>query len=581
VRKSILLLSDGFQAFVLSCFVSISVYSQDLSSIGKQKPFSLTGGVALNQVLYASHGVASRRSPYTYFASGNVNISIYGWSVPFSFSVSNQNVSFQQPFNQYSLHPTYKWITGHVGYTSAAYSPYTVGGHLFLGAAVEAAPEGKWKFGALYGRFLKKVKPDTVNGKSTVPAYQRMGYGFKTSFNDGGNFADLIIFHAKDNRDSIPLISDGLPILPEENLVISLAAGKTFFDHLTLKGELASSAITRDTYAEKADNTELLAKAKFLHTPRFSTAYYKALKTSLNYQFDVYTLGVAYERIDPQYKTLGAYYFNNDLESITANTSGALFQGKMNVALSAGTQRDNLDKNKISTMRRTVGSANISYVPSQKINLSASYSSFQTYTNIRSQFVDINQLTPYDNLDTLNFTQLSKSASLNAMYMFGQNDNRKQNLNVNLNYQGASDKQGDVPQNAGSQFYNLNTAYAMNLVSQAMSISVSFNTTLNKGADMTTTTLGPTAAISKSFFDKKLRTTLSSAYNNTYDNTAKINSIINGRISAAMAIRKKHNINLSTMIVNRLNTSTNIASETTSFIEFTGTIGYSYSFGSK
>lgn len=578
--RSVLLLSNGFRACIL-CLVSLSLYSQDLSSIGKQKPFSLTGGVALNQVLYASHGVASRRSPYTYFASGNVNISIYGWSVPFSFSVSNQNVSFQQPFNQYSLHPTYKWITGHVGYTSTMYSPYTVGGHLFLGASIDAAPEGNWKFGALYGRFLKKVKPDSVNGKPTVPAYQRMGYGLKTSFNDGSNFADLVVFHAKDNRDSIPLISEDLPVLPEENLVMSIGAGKTFFNHLTLKGELASSAITRDTYAEKADNTELLAKAKFLHTPRLSTAYYKALNTSLNYQFDVYTLGVAYERIDPQYRTLGAYYFNNDLESITANTNGTLLQGKMNIALSAGTQRDNLDKSKISTMRRMVGSVNVGYVPSQKINLSASYSSFQTYTNIRSQFVDINQLTPYDNLDTLNFTQLSKSASLNAMYMFGKNDNRKQNINANLSYQGASDKQGDVPRYVGSQFYNLNTAYAMNLVPQAISISVSFNTTLNKSVGMITTTLGPTAAISKSFFNKKLRTTLSSAYNTTYGDTGRTSNIINGRISASLSILKKHNINLSTMIVNGQNMTTATIPETTSFTELTGTIGYAYSFGMK
>jgi hypothetical protein len=67
----------------------------------------------------------------------------------------------------------------------------------------------------------------------------------------------------------------------------------------------------------------------------------------------------------------------------------------MMVAVSAGTQRDNLDKSKISTMRRMVGSINVNYMPSQKLNLSTSYSTFQSYTNIRSQFVDINQLTQY------------------------------------------------------------------------------------------------------------------------------------------------------------------------------------------
>src|SRR5690606_16226055 len=114
---------------------------------------------------------------------------------------------------------------------------------------------------------------------------------------------------------------------------------------------------------------------------------------------------VGYERIDPQYRTLGAYYFNNDLENITVNGATAILQGKLNLAANAGTQRDNLDNTKVSTMRRVVGSFNAGYAPSQKVNLNASYSTFQTYTNIRSQFLDINQLTPYDNLDTLNFTQ--------------------------------------------------------------------------------------------------------------------------------------------------------------------------------
>jgi hypothetical protein len=38
--------------------------------------------------------------------------------------------------------------------------------------------------------------------------------------------------------------------------------------------------------------------------------------------------------------------------------------------------------------------------------------------NIRSQFDYINGQTPYDNLDTLNFTQLSQNMALNTLYNF-------------------------------------------------------------------------------------------------------------------------------------------------------------------
>lgn len=560
-------------------FCSISTLdAQNLESIGKEKALSITGGVSLNQIFYTSNGIGARRDPYTYYASGNVNFSLYGWSVPVSFSISNQNTSFQQPFNQYSLHPTYKWVTGHLGYVSMSFSPYTVNGHIFLGAGVDLAPEGKWKMSALYGRFLKAVEPDTTREDGNTPAYTRMGYGVKASYGNGGDNVDIIMFHAQDDKNSIRYVPDSAGVLPQENLVVSIGAGKTLFEHFVVKAELATSAITRDVRADEGDQAQVLAKAKFLYTPRVSSSYYKAFKAALNYQQDGYTLGVGYERVDPQYRTLGAYYFNSDLENITLNGAASILQGKVNIAVSAGTQRDNLDKSKVSTMRRMVSSLNIGYMASEKLNLTASYSNFQTYTNIRSQFTNINQLTPYDNLDTLNYTQISQNATAMAMYSFGTSKEKRQSVNMSLTFQDAADKQGDVQQNSGVQFYNANAAYALNLVPQNVVVSVAVNGTLNEGAGYQTKTVGPTASVSKSFFDRKLRTTLSSSYNTTYNNSQRINTIVNGRVNAGYTIQKKHNLNLSCVVVRRESQAESAAQ---SFTEFTGTLGYSYSFSVK
>lgn len=558
---------------LLALITHLPLMAQNLESIGKEKPISITGSLSVNQILYGVTGIPSRRDPYTYYASANVNFSLYGWSVPLSVSISNQNTTFQQPFNQYSLHPTYKWVTGHLGYISMSYSPYTVSGHMFLGAGVDLAPTDKWKLSAMYGRLLKAVEPDSTG---TNAAFQRMGYGFKATYGDAQNFAELVLFHAKDDPSSIHANLDSLDIMPQENLVMSIGGGKRVFDNFMLKAELSTSAISKDVRAVESDNRNVLAKPKFLYTPRTSSSYYNAFKSSFAYQQEGYSIGVAYERIAPQYRTLGAYFFNNDMENITMNGAVAMFQGKVNVAVNAGTQRDNLDKSKISTMRRVVGSANIGYVPSQKLNFGLSYSNFQTFTNIRSQFVDINQLTPYDNLDTLNFTQISQNATLTAVYMFGKNENRRQTLNTNLTVQDAADKQGEATQNSGIRFYNTNVAYALNLVPQNMMISVSFNGTLNKGATADSKTVGPTAAVSKSFLNKKLRATLSSSYNSTYNNNELVTTIINGRMNGGMTIQKKHNINLSLVVVNR---KSNTESSSQAFTEFTGTLGYSYSFG--
>jgi len=551
------------------------LFAQNLESIGKSKPLTVTGGVSLSQIFYGASGIQARRDPYAYFASGSVNFSLYGWNVPVSFSVSNQSTSFQQPFNQYSMHPTYKWVTAHIGYASTSYSSYTVNGHVFLGAAVDLAPEGKWKVSALYGRFLRPVELDTLN-KNSTPSFRRMGYGFKAAYGDAGNFVNVSLFHAKDQVGSIRMLPDSIGILPQENLVVGVAAGKTLFEHFVIKAEIASSAITRDIRAEGVTNDNVLANTGVLFRPRASSSYYKAIKTSVNYQFSAYSIGVGYERVDPQYRTLGAYYFNNDLENITLNGAGSILHGKMNVAFSAGTQHDNLDNSKVSTMRRIVGSLNVNYIPSQRLNLAASYSTFQTYTNIRSQFLRINQLTPYDNLDTLNFTQITKSATLTAIYLLSNLKERRQSVNVNVSVQDAADQQGQVAQNSGSKFYNVNAAYALSLVPKRITVSVAFNANANDSPGIQTRTYGPTASVTRSFLDKKLRATVSSSYNNAYANGQLINSIINGRINGSYSIKKKHNLNMSIVVVNRTSKTSVTAASIT---EFTGTLGYSYAFG--
>ncbi|HEY9486682.1 MAG TPA: hypothetical protein VIQ51_00040, partial [Chryseosolibacter sp.] len=450
---------------LLANFPSIA---QNLESIGQEKPLSFAGGLSFNQVFYSSDGITSRRDPYSYFASGNLNLSLYGWSVPLSFSISNRSTTFSQPFNQYSLHPTWKWISAHAGYTSMSFSPYTVNGHIFSGFGVDLAPEGNWKLSALYGRFLRAVEADTTQTQSVLPAYQRTGYGLKATYGNGRNFIDLIVFRAEDEERSIPLLPDSLKITPQENLVLSVAGGKSLFKHFLLRAELAASAITKDTRSEKHNHDHPLATFPLLLQPRLSTAFYHALKTSFDYQRNDWTVGLAYERIDPGYRTLGAYYFNNDLENITINGTTRLLDETINIAASGGVQQDNLDNNKVSTMRRMVGSMNINYMTSRRLNISASWSSFQTYTNIRSRFETINQLTPYDNLDTLNFTQISRNASLSGVYTLPGPEKKAQNISINISWQDAADKQGEVQQHSGTHFFNINTGYSLTLAPRNM-----------------------------------------------------------------------------------------------------------------
>ena len=553
------------------CLVATVGTAQDLARIGQSSPLKVSGGVAANQIFYWADGIQNRRSPYSYFLTGNVNFNIYELNVPVSFTLSNQTISVQQPFNQYSMHPTYKWVTGHIGYTSMTFSPYTLNGHIFLGVGVDATPNEKWKISSMYGRLLRAVMPDTTNGRNQ-PAFEQWGYGVKTHYGDKIKFLDLTMFRAKDKISSLPYVPENFNVLPQENLVLSVGGGVSFLEHFQVKYEIASSAITSDTRAEKINPGNLFQNVGPLFTPRASTSYYKAMKGAFNYNGKGFVVGVGYERIDPQYKTLGAYFFNNDLENITLNGNVALIGGRVNVGVSVGTQRDNLDKSKISTLKRSITSVNVSFVPSQRLNISTSYSNFLTYTNIRSQFLKINQLTPYDNLDTLNYTQLSQNANANVNYIVSTNKEKRKSLNVNVSFMKASDKQANIPQNSGTTFVNLNTAYSINFTPTKLTISPSFNLSRSTSMAGNSLTYGPSLTIAKSSNNKKLRGSFTANGNRSYTESKLTSQVITFRLTGGYTVQKKHNLNVSLVALNRSGAGL------PTFNEFTGTIGYAYSF---
>lgn len=545
------------------------VWSQNIESIGKGKALKISGGLSVNQIFYDGVGIQSGRAPYTYYLAGNLNFSLYGWSVPLSYIYSNQQSSFQQPFNQYSLNPTYKWITGHFGYTSMTFSSYTLSGHPFLGAGIELNPSGHFKFAAMYGRLQKAVAYDTLN-PIIQPAYKRMGYGVKVGSNFGKTSVELIAFRSKDVLNSIQHPIDSLEIYPEENIALGVNTSISLIDKLNFQAEYGSSIITRDLRADVVSND-------LFYNQKTSTEKYKAVKAGLKYGASSYSAGVMYERIDPGYRTHGAYYFNNDLENIAANATLSLFKKKVNMGANVGVQHDDLNNKKMSKMLRVVSSYNIGFVPVNQLNISGTYSNFKSHTNVRSQFQSINQLTPYENLDTLNFTQISENASLNLNYTLPVSAKYRQNLSFNGTYQKASESQDQVQTNSGAQFVSMNLAHNLSFLKTNTSFTTSLNFSNSKAALITTNTFGPTVSIRRSFLQNKLRSSVSASFNNSYADGALINSVLNFRVSSGYTWMKKHNFNLTGAAISR--TARNITTEvSTKTSEYTVTLGYTYNF---
>lgn len=105
--------------------------AQHLKTIGKEIALRETGRNAANQIFFAASGIESRCDPLSYFHSGKLNSGLYWEGRTLFLLFLYPKLFVQQPFNQYDLNSIFTKITGHVGFISMNFSPYTLSGHLF------------------------------------------------------------------------------------------------------------------------------------------------------------------------------------------------------------------------------------------------------------------------------------------------------------------------------------------------------------------------------------------------------------------------------------------------------------------
>jgi hypothetical protein len=554
--------------------VKASAQNVDVSSVGKGRVFKVSGGVSANSVFYNSNQDVGREN-FTYFLHGNLNVQSYQFTMPISYSYSNQGgtLDYELPFNfnRLSLHPKYKWIEAHIGDVAMSFSPYTLNGHQFTGVGVDLSPKGAIKISAMTGRLLKATE-DTEDAR-TIPSFSRMGYGLKVGYSKEKYAITVIGFYAKDKLNSITAVPDEKDITPKENLVVSLDGSYKFSEGLELKAAYASTAITQDIRADKT-NGKGEGIAGLLFNNRASTEYYKAFNAGLDYSFKKFSVGAAYERIDPGYETLGAYFFNNDFENITLKTSAVLFKDKLNLTFNIGYQRDDLENQKEQASTRSIGSVNASFTASKKLSITASYSNHSTFTNTKvNQFDVINDDNLLDNItDELDYKQLSQNANIAVNYVISKKEDMHQNLNVNYSLADVSNEQGGIVRiGDASTFHNINTSYTLGLPKRSMSITTVVNGTLNTIGREEATTWGPTVSIRKKFLKNRLNTGFSTSYN-TSNNKSGRTSVTSLRANVSYVYEKKHNFNLSAIQMFKTLT-------TTSTQDVTITFGYNYSFG--
>ncbi len=175
---------------------------------------------------------------------------------------------------------------------------------------------GKFRFGMVYGRFRKsnQLFQEAID---TTQTFNRKGLAARIGFGSEKNFLDLVVMQIKDDttRVSPQLPSGYFPA--EQNVVTGLNNMITFSDRLSLENEIAASVFTTDMQAAGFDKLEeepaLRTVNRFIPINQ-SSEFLTAIRSALQYRAGSTAVKLEYRRIDPGYRTMGAYYFSNDAE---------------------------------------------------------------------------------------------------------------------------------------------------------------------------------------------------------------------------------------------------------------------------
>lgn len=420
-------LSKVFSSCCLVLMLFLS--SVNIAQTGSNSNPSITGQLSANGI-YNSTNMQSQMQMFTWNIAGNMNAKIYGMDVPFTFSISEQQRSYTQPFNQIGINPKYKWLNIHLGYSHMIFSPYTLSGNTFLGAGVEMKPKNNLRFAAMAGQFQKAVNEIQNSSVNVAPAYRRNGFAAKLGYGTDANHLDLIFLKAKDDVSSLspnPTKSDALPM---DNMVMGINLKSLANKKFILDADVAQTIYHRN----------LLSDEEQMHR--------MAVDASTGLKLENATLKFNFKRIEPEFKSLGASYINADIQQYTFQPSFKLLKNKINFSGSVGLQNDNLFNEKTVTTQRLIYSANTALTAGKVYGLNINYSNYGI-----TQQKGTEQLN-----DTTKISLILSSLSISNRFLITRPKNVQTIVLTNL-FQTTNDKNIYTQQFSENQVMTINLAY--------------------------------------------------------------------------------------------------------------------------
>jgi hypothetical protein len=486
-----------------------AIRAQDLGSLGSQKPFLLRGSAQIRGIFYNASGIANRRTPFSWLFSGNLVANFYGISMPVNFSISEEDRSVSQPFNQFGISPHYKWITLHLGYQNVNFSPYTLAGYTMLGAGVELTP-GKFRLGFMYGRLNRATTIDTTTQTLAPISFSRKAYAVKVGYGTEKNFIDISLLKGKDDPSSLSmnkLSLDSLDVLPAANTVLGISTRLTLTKNIFIEANAGTSLYTRDINSPLVLDSvpvPILKTLKSIAIINGTTSLCTALDGAIGYKTKLYTVKLQYQRIDPDFQSMGAYFFNSDLESYAVAPSLRLFKNKLRFNGSIGFQHDNLQHQKEATTHKIIANSMLSADLTKQLGIDINYSNFsnnQQPNTIRFA-------------DSLKIVQTTQNLSISPRWMLvGTRITHTVILSANIMQMNDYNNyfaQNAISRNINYKQYYLN--YNFGYLPSGLSVFVNISNTNADAPGTNDKNTGGTLGFSKTFLKSALLVSASGGY---------------------------------------------------------------------
>ncbi|MFT6128073.1 MAG: hypothetical protein ACJAXY_000995 [Nonlabens sp.] len=378
------------------------------------------------------------------------------FSIPFSVNVTNQEVLYnlpsvpdqsaleylQNPANNISINPKYKWAQAFIGTQTPQYSVLTTGDIPVFGAGLEINP-GKFILSATYGKSQRAIEPNI--GLNIPGAYEqnivaaRIGVGKI----EGSRFT-INVVKIEDDITSVDTAPIGID--PIEGFTLSPYAEFKIFKKLKISTETAGSIYTSDLLNAGVLDAEFINDLGDYITINASSTADFAHHSRIDWQGEKFQIGSEIKYVGPGFLPVGYRFIERDILDYKINTGLNLFDKKVNFTGSFGVRTNNLSNTKLSSSKRVISNANLfaQVTGGFSINLNYSNFGFNNDASILNQRIEL----------------VNNSIAISPVYTW---KSEKYNHLIATNITSSSFEQFDVVSNAFAKAENSTYSFNYNL----------------------------------------------------------------------------------------------------------------------